>query len=216
MKIAAAIIACMALAAVIAFAIHSSGRQPDIETKDLKATTTEHGADNELCPWRNPAADRQKFFPGATGSRDIDHILSRSLPELVKRLGRHAGIKDTLLATHEVYQGSMHVGTIIARRVRGQYGLIELILATDTHGQVQGAEIQRQREPDSEAVYLKSDKFLGAFHGKTVNSVWQCGVDMPTPPADARASAEALVADAKEALILLDIANRGDGSQRPS
>ena len=82
---------------------------------------------------------------------------------------------------------------------------MELVLAVDLQERVQGARIQRLREPDSVAHELQSARFLGAFQGKTLASQWKVGSDFPAVSTPARRSADALLDGARTALILLHV-----------
>jgi hypothetical protein len=93
----------------------------------------------------------------------------------------------------------------VTRRVRGESGVIELVLAVGTDGKVVGARLQRQREPEEVVKALRSDAFIGAFPGKTARSDWQLGKEFAPVPEAARTSAAALLDGARTALILLDI-----------
>jgi hypothetical protein len=96
----------------------------------------------------------------------------------------------------------------VTRRVRGESGVIELVLAVDDAGNVLGAKLQRLREPDDVARQLQSDAFLGAFRGKTARSDWQLGKAFPSVSAAARSSAAALLDGTHTVLVLLDVGSR--------
>ena len=168
-----------------------------------------------LCPWRAPEEDRRRFFPTSTASRDETLVLSRQRIELQKRLGRMPGADDNALIVHRILAPEGSPGVIITRRVRGECGLIELVLAADARGRVIGARIQRHREPAATASALLSESWLGAFHGKDSRSSWQLGTDIPSVPPDARVSAEAIAKATGTALILLDVARHSDSTLPP-
>src|SRR4051812_18306609 len=119
-----------------------------------------------LCPWRDQDQDRRRFFPASVSSRDETLILSRQRVELQKRLGRMPGADDNALIVHRILGAGSSSGVVVTRRVRGECGLIELVLAADPQGRVLGARIQRQREPETTARALQSPAWLDAFRGK--------------------------------------------------
>jgi hypothetical protein len=168
-----------------------------------------------LCPWRAADEDRRRFFPMSTGFRDETLILSRQRLELEKRLGRMPGADDNALIVHRIIGMQASPGFVVTRRIRGECGLIELVLATDEHGRVIGARIQRHREPEQTARVFQSTAWLGAFRGKDSRSAWQVGEDIPAVPAAARVSADAIAREARTVLILLDVAIHSDSALPP-
>ena len=157
-----------------------------------------------MCPWRQPEADMRAFFPGATGYRTETLILTNHLRELQKRLGRRPTPDENPLYVHRVLQGSQQIGSVLVRRVKGEFGAIEIVLAVKD-GTVAGLRLQRLREPAPIAQALNSS-WLHSFVGKTVGSSWQ---DAPPVPAAARVSAAAVVEGARSLLILHEV-----GTQR--
>jgi len=165
-----------------------------------------------LCPWRNPEADRRRFFPASTSSRDETLILSRHRLELQRRLGHAPTGDESAIIVHRILAQQGSPGVVVTRRVRGENGLIELVLAVDAKGRVTGAKVQRHREPEATARALQSESWLGAMDGKDSCSAWSLGQDIPDVPAEARLSAEAIVKEAKTVLILLDVALHSDSA----
>src|SRR5579859_5148712 len=164
-----------------------------------------HRVDTGLCPWRNPEDDLKQFFPSATTTRDETLVLSGFRPAITRRLGHAPAGGDSVLRVHRVLQGETPLGVILTRNVRGESGVIELVLAVDTAGKVMGALLQRLREPDEVAHSLQGAEWLRAFCGKTADSTWQVGRDLPTVPSAARASADAIADGARTVLVLLDV-----------
>ena len=168
-----------------------------------------------LCPWRAPDEDRRHYFPNSLSSRDETLILSRQRMELQRRLGRMPAADDHALIIHRIIGPAASPGVVVTRRVRGECGLIELVLATDPRGRVLGARIQRHREPETTARALRSHGWLDAFRGKDSGAAWKLGQDVPDVPARARASAESVLNEARTVLILLDVALRSNTSRPP-
>jgi hypothetical protein len=63
--------------------------------------------------------------------------------------------------------------------------------------------LQRQREPLVVASALDRPAWRAAFAGKTADSRWRVGDDLPAVPTAARRSAQAIADGARIALILL-------------
>jgi hypothetical protein len=161
-----------------------------------------------LCPWREPERDLRQFFPGTTGVHEELRILSHLRVALRQDLGRPLTSEEMLLRPYRVLKADKPVGTVLVRRVKGEYGAIELVLAVSSDGRVRGLRLQRQREPDAIAAALTSSRWLGAFQGKTAASPLRVGEDLPTVSSEARASAQAVAEGARSLLILLRAAEQ--------
>jgi hypothetical protein len=161
-----------------------------------------------LCPWRSADADLKQFFPTATGHLDENLILSRHRAEVASLLGHPPTGTDNILPLHWIVRDQQRLGAIMTRAVRGESGVIELVLAVDANGEVVGARLQRLREPDDVARSLQSPTWLGAWRGKTARSAWQLGRDLPDVPPAARVSAEAVLDGAHTLLVLLEVGSK--------
>ncbi len=157
-----------------------------------------------MCPWRQPEADMRAFFPDATGYRTETLILTSHLRELNKLLGRRPTPDENPLYVHRVLSHSRQIGSVLVRRVKGEYGAIEIVLAVK-HNVVAGLRIQRLREPARIAQALNSSAWLHSFVGKTVGSSWQ---NMPPVPTFARVSAAAVSQGARSLLILHEVGEK--------
>ena len=160
-----------------------------------------------MCPWRQPEADRKRFFPAATSEREDTLALSRQRAQLAKWLGRQPTGQEFAIQIHRLFrrrgEQEESVGTIVTRCIAGESGVIELVLAVDVDGRVRGARLQRLREPESVARELQSDHFLRGFNGKTWQSDWKTTSQNVTISNAARPSAAALLDGARTVLILL-------------
>jgi hypothetical protein len=156
-----------------------------------------------LCPWREPESDLKQFFPGATRYKVETRILSGLRVELAERLGRTPTGEENALHVYRIYQDQLVLGTVLVRRVKGDYGAIELVLAVDPEERVRGLRLQRLREPDSIAAALQNPDWLRSFEGRNAGSSWKIGGDISEVPAAARASAEAIAEGTRSLLILL-------------
>lgn len=170
-----------------------------------------------LCPWRSPETDMKAFFPQATAHKEETLLLSGFRLEIGRRLGRTPSAEENAMQIHRLYAAEKQVGTVIARRVRGESGVLELVVATDETGKIVAAKIQRQREPEEIASALRSASFLGAFRGKTADSDWSLDKSFPAVPKAAQPSASALLDGAHTALVLQDVGlHLGAGSRSHS
>jgi len=201
---ALAVIACVA---VVGWRL---GRQSSPETfSDPKVSPPEAAP---LCPWREPEADLKGFFPGATRYEAQTRILSGRRQELAQHLGRNLTGDENALRFWRVYRGDLFLGTILTRRAKGEYGGIELVLATDTNRCVRGLRLQRLREPELIADALQNTNWLRSFAGKQAGDPCRLGSDIPELPSQARASATAIAQGVRSLLVLLAAA---DGAETP-
>jgi hypothetical protein len=154
-----------------------------------------------MCPWRNPEADLAAFFPGATRYEREVKILSGRRLELQEKLGRPLAPEENSLYIYRVFDNAGAVGTVATRRVRGENGAIEIVLAANPDQTIGGLRLQRIREPQAAA--LEDPNWLGAFHGKCVRDSLRLGTDLPDLPVGARASGQAIVEGTHSLLVLL-------------
>ena len=159
-----------------------------------------------LCPWREPEKDRAVLFPGSTGTREETQILSSARLELSRRLGRTPTGDDNALHIYRVEKSGAPMGSVVVRRVRGEYGAIELVIGVRPDGAVQGVRIQRTREPEAIAAILRSPGWLGRFRGLRSEGDWR-PLTLKVS-SEARASAAAVLDGVRTALILLETADR--------
>lgn len=159
-----------------------------------------------LVPWRDPVGDVGRFFPGGIAGRSETRILSHRRLELTQRLGRPPVGDDLLLRLYPVRRAGALLGYVMVRRVKGEHGALELVLAVTPEGRVRGCRLQRSREPHAVGAALQ--RFLPAFDGKRVSDSWRIGGDLPAVPAVARRSAAAVADGARTALILLQLGDQ--------
>jgi hypothetical protein len=160
------------------------------------------------CPWREPDQDLRLFFPGRTHYKSEKRILSAYISDLRERLGHTPGGDETLFPVHRVYSNNVPAGFIITRRVHGEYGLIELVLAVTESGEIVAVRVQRQREPAAIARAICEAKWLDAFRRKTLAGPFAVGQDLPAVPAEAKTSAQTIADGVRHALILLDVSHQ--------
>lgn len=121
-----------------------------------------------MIPWRDPAKDIQKIFPGAqipdTGNPSVV-ALSRHRLALIKKLGK---LDHNALYVHKITDK----GVVLLRRAKGQNGAIEVVVFVNLDNKIAGIAIQRHREPDNIAAKLGAASFLHAFNGLTAESTF--------------------------------------------
>lgn len=116
-----------------------------------------------LCPWREPDADLRAFFPGADRTETLTRILSGQRIELAARLGRAPTPDENIIRIHQVWRGSERLGSVLVRRTKGGYGVIEIVLAINPNDRVAGLRVQRHREPPAIAAALLDPAWLDRF-----------------------------------------------------
>jgi hypothetical protein len=161
-----------------------------------------------MCPWREPESDMKAFFPNATGYSVETSILSGQRLELAARLGRTPTGDENALRTYCIHQGQCPLGVVLTRRVKGDLGAIEVVMAVNTNQQICGLRLQRLREPETCAAALQNPDWLRSFDGQRAGSSWRLGTEIPEVPAEAHTSAEAIVDGVRSSLILLAAASQ--------
>ena len=156
-----------------------------------------------LCPWRDPEKDLKVLFPSASGYEVETRILSGLRQELAARLGRNLAADENALHLYRIYRDTTQIGTVVTRRVKGEHGVIEIVVGAGMDGQVRGWRLQRLREPEAVAKILQDPAWVRSFEGKGADSPWHLGADIPEVPPEARFCAEAVVQGARSLLILL-------------
>ncbi len=169
-----------------------------------------------MCPWREPESDLHTFFPRATGYETETRILSGLRLELSQALGRPPAPDELSLRLYRVFRAQEPLGTVLTRRVKGQFGSIEMVLAVKPDGGVRALRLQRLREPAGVATALQQPEWLAGFAGKTASNRWRLGEDLPAPEPATLPSAQALVEGVRSLLILLSVAERSAPPAAPS
>jgi hypothetical protein len=172
---------------------------------EIPAHTAAHASVESapLCPWREPQQDLRQFFPGATGIHEETRILSHLRVALIHELGRPLTAEEMLLRPFRIMKGGERLGTVLVRRVKGEFGAIELVLAITPEGRVRGLRLQRQREPEAVAAALTSPEWQSAFREKSADSPLRVGEDLPAVSREATVSAQAIAEGVHSLLILL-------------
>lgn len=167
-----------------------------------------------LCPWRDPSADLASFFPSATRFVPETRILSGLRQELAVGLGRAASGDENALPVHRVYQGDKLLGNVLTRRVKGEHGAIEIVLATSLDGSVHGLRLQRLREPESNARLLQDPAWLTSFVGHRAGDALELGRDLKPVPDEARDSALAITDGVRSLLVMLSVSSASSSASQ--
>ena len=158
-----------------------------------------------MCPWREPDADLRAFFPAATRYQTETRILSGQRLELQRRLERVPTAQENSIYVHRIFRDNLPLGSVVTRRVKGENGAIEIVLALDTSGAVSGLRLQRLREPKPVAEALANPVWLGAFGGKTAESAPIIGKDLPELIREAQPSARSIIEGVRSLLVLMAV-----------
>jgi len=159
-----------------------------------------------MCPWRDPEHDLTNFFPNATRCELQDRILSGERSELAQRLGRTPTGDENVLHTYRVFCGNQSAGTILTRRVKGNSGAIELVLAVNAVGEVRGVRVQRHREPAAAERLFADPNWVQLFVGRTGQSSWNDVLAFAGSDPDTQTDVRAIVDGARALLVSLEIA----------
>lgn len=197
---------------VLSLVLGFNGSSPGVKAFDPKVKPPEAAP---MCPWRDPVSDLKQFFPDATRHSVEIRILSGRRVELGERLGRTPTGDENALQVWRVYATESLVGSVLTRRVKGEYGVIELVLAVEANGSVRGVRPQRLREPENIAQALQNPNWLRSFEGRRAESSWKLGEDIPGVPAEACASASAMIEGTRSLLILLATSEQAISSTKP-
>jgi hypothetical protein len=185
---------------IVAWRLHVASR----ETPDIFEPKSRVVEAAPVCPWREPDADMRRFFPEANRYSTEKRILSGVRVELAKQLGRQPDAEENTLTLHRVHRGSRALGAVLTRRVKGEHGAIELVLAVAEQGEVRGVHLQRLREPADIAGALQNPAWLEGFQGRTHARGWETDDALDLPP-EARLSAQAIREGIRSLLILLAV-----------
>ncbi len=192
----------LVLAACFGWRVATPARDEIVRTKELSIPEA-----SPLCPWRAPQTDLKALFPNATRFEPQTLILSGLRLSLAQRLEPGAPLENAL-RVFRIFDGEEPLGTVLTQRVKGQYGAIELVLALDSHNAVRALQFQRLREPDAVARAIEEPSWRRCFEGKTAESRWELGREIPDVRPEARISARAVVEGVHRTLITLALAEQ--------
>lgn len=205
-------IPALALMAVMTW-VSGCGPTPAEDPGELRDAVRIEGA--PMCPWRQPADDVAVWFPGATRGETEVLILSGLRSELAHRLGRPVTAEENALYLHRIVRDRERLGEVAVRRVKGESGAVELVVAFDSAGKILGVRIQRSREPAAVATALDS-AWLGSFRGRQAGDPLRPGTDLPAVPESARVTAAAVAEGVRSVLVQRELAALPGAVRRPA
>ncbi|MBI3599825.1 MAG: hypothetical protein HY097_04175 [Nitrospinae bacterium] len=124
------------------------------------------------CALDDPDRDVRRFFPESTGYKTFFiTIKERGGRPMADKIEEKLGdsfepIYEHLEVEHPYYQvmkGKENIGWVFGQNQKGEYGLIQVILATDLNGRILNFYYQRLSSPDASKFRQKSftDRFMG-------------------------------------------------------
>lgn len=194
MKIVATLLLCGGI--VLWLAMRPEG---NVTAVGVSEPTRQRIETSTLCPWRDPENDLKQFFPGATSHQAERRILSGRRVELAALLGRIPTAEENIVVVERVQQDGNLRGVVLTRRVKGEYGAVELVMAVEPEHRLRAVRIQRSREPDEITASLERG-ILTELPGKTAADLVSDGSGGKT--------ASAIQAGVRAELILFEMADR--------
>ena len=144
-------------------------------TLSILSYSTEPAVAAVGCTLNNPDRDIRNLFPDSTGYKTHFKTIRKlggntMMAEIEKRLGDKLEEQyenmDVDHVYYQVFKGKETIGYVFGINQTGEYGLLQLILATDTSGKVINFYYQRFRSPNASA--FKDKKFTGQFIERTL------------------------------------------------
>ncbi|MEK6590012.1 MAG: hypothetical protein AABZ11_04960 [Nitrospinota bacterium] len=132
------------------------------------------------CSLDDPDRDTRRLFPESTGYKTyLITILEKGGEPLARRIEGKLGdsfepVYETLDVPHPYYQifkGKEHIGWVFGVNQKGEYGVLQLILATDLKGKILNFYYQRISSPDAKK--FRNREFLNLFQGVTIDDFFQ-------------------------------------------
>ncbi|MDA1192951.1 MAG: hypothetical protein O3A46_14855 [Candidatus Poribacteria bacterium] len=127
------------------------------------------------CTLKDPDRDIRAFFPDATGYKTKYVVVAKAggvelLNEIEARLGEkldrtYEGV-DVEHTTYTVLKGTEPIGYVSGVNQKGQFGALQVFMATDAKGKILKVAYQRIVSPFSNA--LKAEKTLAQFEEITL------------------------------------------------
>jgi hypothetical protein len=158
-----------------------------------------------LCVWRSPDEDIASIYDATSYKTVFEDITDEQRARIEERLGFELDPDETQFKFFPVYNGEEQVGTVMTHAGKGQFGVIEVVVAvtdTGTGAIVREVRIQRDREKAKQA--LRSKKFLGQFKGMTSADDFTVGEALNAASEDAVKSSQAVASAVRKLLIVYD------------
>jgi hypothetical protein len=157
-----------------------------------------------LCVWRSPDTDVAEIFDADSYKTVFEDVTDVQRQRIEERLGSELDPDETQFKFFPVFKGDEQVGTVMTHAGKGQFGVIEVVVAVvpgDSGVKVKEVRIQRDREKAKQA--LRSEKFLGQFKGMTAGDDFTIGEEGLRPAAEDAVRSSQAVADAVRKLLVV-------------
>lgn len=128
------------------------------------------------CTLNDPDRDTRRLFPESTGYKtNFITILERGGDPLAKKIEEKLSDSfepvyetiDVPYAYYQIFKGKEHIGWVFGVNQKGEYGGLQLILATDLKGRILNFYYQKISSPDAKR--FRDKMFLDLFNGLTLN-----------------------------------------------
>jgi len=166
-----------------------------------------------LCVWRSPDEDIAGIYNADSYKTVFEDIGDSMRARIEEKLGYELDPDETQFKFFPVFKAEDQVGTVMTHAGKGQFGVIEVVVAvvdTGTGAIVKAVRIQRDREKAKEAI--RSKEFLGQFKGMTSADGFEIGTDLNTAEEGAERSSQAIANAVRKLLIVYDEFNAPGGS----
>ena len=164
------------------------------------------------CSLNDPDRDVVRIFPESTGyktnfvtikekggealKKEIEEKLQDKLEPVYENL-------DVPYAFYTVLKGKDPIGYIHGVNQKGQYGGMQLIMATDLNGKIVDFYYQKMSSP--EAGKFMNTKFTSQFKGLTLNDFIKGNVSVKDPSSNSSEDFRATLRGLRKNMILLDL-----------
>jgi hypothetical protein len=158
-----------------------------------------------LCVWRSPDEDIAEIYKADSYKTVFQDVTDVQRQRIEQQLGYSLDPDETQFKFFPVYKGENQIGTVMTHAGKGQFGVIEVVVAVIDTGSgaiVKRVSIQRDREKAKAA--LRSLKFLGQFKGMTAMDNFTIGEDLKPARNDAVKSSQAVANAVRKLLIVYD------------
>ena len=169
-------------------------------------------ASASLCVWRAPDEDIASIYDATSYKTVFEDIGDDLRARIEERLDYELDPDETQFKFFPVFDGEEQVGTVMTHAGKGQFGVIEVVVAvidTGTGAIVKAVRIQRDREMAKEAI--RSRKFLSQFKKMTSTDGFEIGTDLNTAEEGAERSSQAIANAVRKLLIVYDEFNAPSG-----
>jgi len=164
-------------------------------------------ASASLCVWRSPDEDIADIYTAGSYKTVFQDISSDRQKVIEDRLGYALDPDETQFKFFPVFKGDDQIGTVMTHAGKGQFGVIEIVVAvvdTGTGAIVKAVRIQRDREKAKAAI--RSDEFLGQFKGMTSADDFSISdTSLKSASDDAVRSSQAIANAVRKLVIVYDV-----------